>query len=821
MVNNKVIEVPGGLDFTGFYYPDILRGLLVYLRQNKDTLGLTDENPFEPHYQMLESMAYVGHLNNTRVDSLATEMFLDSAKLLTSVKLLLRLMGIELNTASPATATLSARLSSVPGGTQSQFVPSRTELATGGFDPIVYESPETPITVNRADIIPYVYGLVSVSGQLGTDAVVSSGSSIITSQSANFPSNAVGMQIKLSQSKLNNLGEFRIVEYISPSSVKVIEENTGKLPNFTNESGITWKLRQFTSNLSTDASTLATNFSPFGTGVGDGDFIYIGHQQLMTTQIDVTVTTPSTGLNGVWEYFDNERSEFNPKSVNLLSGTTLVFDLEPILGDLDRSGCLVKVTYLPTGEYTWLTSTFGTENIGITTSFFGQLSPSTDINDYHITSDWLPMPNLSDGTFSNDYSLNKSGNVKWDIPLDRSRSWLSCSVNSINGKWLRFRIVNAESSIDLPVFDTLFMDSGSLYLDIPVTQGQTIQTEIIGSSTGLSNQAFVLPNTPYLQNSETISVDETNSNNFITYQKVDSFLESATNDRHYVLEVDSLGQAKVIFSNGVNGKIPPAGFGNIAATYRVGGDVDGNVGAGEINTNLSGIEGIAEVFNPHPASGWRSAEGTTAEDLARVKRDAPARLRSKGQACTADDVVLVATNNYEDENGSRPILRAFLEEEAFGPKTAKLIVVGTGGQSLTNDQLNDIELYFNGDKNLIPPVYGKLALNQKLKAINYIPRVIEINAVVTWANGSSNAIANALKSYLNPLATESDDPSTYIWNFGGDVSYSKIHQLIHSVDPNIIDVSSLTINGASESFQLAPDELPITDLTQILITVQS
>ena len=75
----QVIETPGGIAFAGFYYPEILRELLAFLRNNKDRIGLTDENEFEVHVQLVRSFALVGHLNNTRLDVVATELLLDSS----------------------------------------------------------------------------------------------------------------------------------------------------------------------------------------------------------------------------------------------------------------------------------------------------------------------------------------------------------------------------------------------------------------------------------------------------------------------------------------------------------------------------------------------------------------------------------------------------------------------------------------------------------------------------------------------------------------------------------------------------------------------
>ena len=124
-----VLSMPQGIEFAGFYYPEILRELLEYFRRNKDKIGLTDENEYESHIQLLRSFALVGHLNNTRLDSVATEMLWGSAQQLESFKRLLRLVGIELSSASPAKADVLLKLSEVTTTNLSGFVPELAEFS--------------------------------------------------------------------------------------------------------------------------------------------------------------------------------------------------------------------------------------------------------------------------------------------------------------------------------------------------------------------------------------------------------------------------------------------------------------------------------------------------------------------------------------------------------------------------------------------------------------------------------------------------------------------------------------------------------------------
>ena len=54
------------INFTAFYYTDILEALIQYKRINVPEI--TNENSREPFIQLLRSMALVGHINSVNID---------------------------------------------------------------------------------------------------------------------------------------------------------------------------------------------------------------------------------------------------------------------------------------------------------------------------------------------------------------------------------------------------------------------------------------------------------------------------------------------------------------------------------------------------------------------------------------------------------------------------------------------------------------------------------------------------------------------------------------------------------------------------------
>jgi len=827
----RVIDVPGGIAFAGFYYPEILRELLLFMRSVKDQTGLTDENDFEVHVQMMRAFALIGHLNNTRLDSLATEMFIDSAQLLASVKLLLRLMGIELKSATPAVADLLAELGGVTVLDQTDFIPPVSEFETADVPPIAYEASEDGLDLTRTDQVSHVYALLQQEVSSGTTlASVSTGSDVITRASGVWPTSIVGDEIFITSSSFDNKKRCRVISRVDDQRVRVVEIPGSTDPGFQTETGMAWVHSAYSVDYASLANGAGT-FTPFPGSAVAGDAMYVSHDQVLPSQVDLAFSSSiDPGVQGVWEYYDDERSAFNPLEI-VEDASTFYVNLNALLGTKDARGALVEVTYLKTGASEKIISLYGDPtqlsggsiNYCVTTGLLGQAVISEDVEDYFISADWIPFPNPMEDMSVNNTDLVNDGTANWDLPQDSDRSWLETGINLIDGRWFRFRIVNVLGA-NRPVIDTIDIDQGSQYIVFIVTQGNTIGPQIIGSSTGQAHQEFKLPELPYLDDTETVEVDEGGGGIFVEYTKVDTFLLSSSTDRHYTRRATAKDEAIIRFGDGINGKIPPAGVGNIQATWRVGGAENGNVGADQITVNAEGVTGITSITNPRSATGYRAKDGANTLDLERVKRDAPAELRIRGTAAKPADAARLAVDEFVDASGIKPVERAEAFEEGFGPKTTKLLVVGLGGNILTATQLTSLDTYFNGDRLARPVVDGVLLMNHELTSVNYEPAVITVEANVVWPGGSAEVIRNVLLAFLNPLAL-AEDGTTRLWDFGAQVSLSRVYNLIHGADPNISDVPVLKLakGGAtplSSSVNLSPNELPVTKASLISISIQ-
>jgi len=811
----SLISIPD-VEFAGFYYPEILRELLTYLRRFRDRIGLTDENEYEVHVQMVRAFSLVGHLNNTRLDTVATELIYSTCKLLESAKVLLRLIGVELSSASPAVADVVIKLSEVTSSDIVGFIPELAEFATDSVPPIPYEVLEDGgVDLDRTDQVSYVYGLEKEKeGSAGQ--VSATAPDVFTRTSGDvFAAGDLGKHIFILESLNGNPRELRITEYIDADNVRVVEVPGSGSPGFQTETGLDWTLKAFTTDKATEANTGGSPFDPW-VDAEDGDCLYVGHKQVLPGQIDVELDTAAANIAGVFEYFDNSLSQFFPSGVTDNGDGTITFDLTSLLGAPDRHGAEIEIEYIPTGTKERVASTFSlSANKATTQSTLGQTSVSTDIEDYLITADWVPFENQDDKTL--DLTVDEA--VTFNFPQDEYRNWKETEVNLVEAWWWRYRIVEVSTPTE-PSIDRIKIDQGDQYMVVQATQGETIGPLVLGSSDGSSFQEFSLPESPFIDDTEMIEVDEGGSGSWTEWSRVANFLNSSETSRHYVRESSAEDVATIRFGDGENGKIPPSGTDNLRATWRIGGDIDGNVGVMEVNTNADGVSGIAEVWNPRSASGWRMKEGGSDDDLARVKRDAPAALRTRETASNEGDTERLAVKEFTDSDGVKPVARAVAQEEGFGPKTVKLLVVGAGGTTLSTSQREELEEYFNGNRESRPQVKGKITLGHHLTVVNFEPRLVQIQATVVWKGGNAESVRAALLALITPLALE-EDGTTYVFEYNGYVSRSRVHAEIHSVDPGVEDVPTLLINGSSTaSLSLGPNELPYTTASSIVINIQ-
>lgn len=172
---------------------------------------------------------------------------------------------------------------------------------------------------------------------------------------------------------------------------------------------------------------------------------------------------------------------------------------------------------------------------------------------------------------------------------------------------------------------------------LPVEEGRLVRDELLGASDGTPNQRFPLAHPRLILRSlgqgQAINRDlilRTELGGAITEWRLqDSLAFGRANQPDFVVQIDEIDHAAVLFGDGSFGAIPPAGA-VIRATYRVGGGRHGNVPAGSIDTIVDAPQLsllAAGVMNERAATG-----GADRESIENAVRHAPAVFRSLRRA---------------------------------------------------------------------------------------------------------------------------------------------------------------------------------------------
>lgn len=567
----------------------------------------------------------------------------------------------------------------------------------------------------------------------------------------------------------------------------VLAEEDGSFTDFTTEAN--------------SQTTPADDWTPLATP-DTKDAIYWGHANVMWDTLSVHISTALAGyINAVWEFYDGDWTKTAPTSVTDL-GTNLEIDLTSLLGSTNRQGTIVRVQLNSTTVYEELESTWnGSKNILTTAGYLGQTSPSTDADDYSIGSDWTIIDDVTDGTGS----FGSNGDIEYPIPQNLTQNWAKTEIDGKEAYWLRYRVIDASAVTTVPIIQYTQMDQGNQYVLKLNTQGRTITTDPLGSSTGLADQNFLTLKDYFIWDSETVWVEGEE------WERVDNFLDSTSTSKHYRVLLEDNDRARIYFGGNGKGKVPPIGVGNIAISYRYNAEEDGNVGANTVTVDKTGLTFISDIFNPRQAVGWTEAQGASTESLELAKIAGPTSLRTKEVAIGPDDVVELAIA-WTDDSGSSPFSRAIAIEEGFGPKTIELVLVAAGGGLATAEQLDAIEEYFNGDKYAIPPVTKHLVANQEVGAVNYTQKVIDVTATV-YGTTTAAAVEAQLAQKIHPEALK-DDGVTFEWTAGKKVSDSRINNIIFKTHSSITDVD-LTLPAGDTILQTR--EFPVLGAVNITI----
>jgi uncharacterized phage protein gp47/JayE len=162
-------------------------------------------------------------------------------------------------------------------------------------------------------------------------------------------------------------------------------------------------------------------------------------------------------------------------------------------------------------------------------------------------------------------------------------------------------------------------------INVASTEGETIYSEVVGTSDGTSDQEFILADTPVISNSISVTVNDT------VYSPVTYIIDAGSADAVFYSTTDADEVTTIIFGDGVSGRIPPANS-EILVTYRIGGGAQGNVTVGSLSSIVTNFTPGLTVTNASAASGGVDAESTDS-----IRLNAPASIRAIQRAVSLRD----------------------------------------------------------------------------------------------------------------------------------------------------------------------------------------
>ena len=173
---------------------------------------------------------------------------------------------------------------------------------------------------------------------------------------------------------------------------------------------------------------------------------------------------------------------------------------------------------------------------------------------------------------------------------------------------------------------------------VPVEQAISLEApELLGYGEGRPGQELRLSQRPVLPGSVEIQVaapaDATGVLAWLNWRAIDDLIAAKPAERVFVLDPES---GTIRFGDGLHGLMPLPGEAIRCRSYRHGGGVAGNVGAGRINRILSGNSAVLAA-NLKVSNALAAEGGADAETVAQASERLPQLLRHNDRAVGRDD----------------------------------------------------------------------------------------------------------------------------------------------------------------------------------------
>lgn len=278
-------------------------------------------------------------------------------------------------------------------------------------------------------------------------------------------------------------------------------------------------------------------------------------------------------------------------------------------------------------------------------------------------------------------------------------------------------------------------DDGNYLYHTSVYAGETINEDIIGTSSGVPLQSFACSYAEVLVDSLQVFVDEGEGE--VLWTRVDSFFDADENSKVYKVTVDDFDVCYIEFGNGIKGKIPVAYPNGISASYRIGGGEATNVNNNIITEMETEVPYVESTFNFACTTLAHDKEG-----LDSIKNNAPAMFRTRDRMVTLTDYEdLLRINFY-------PFLSLKAIRDDMDRKLVHLYYMLREGYTYSQELAENVASFIS-ERAMIGTTYD---LNP------YTPQVVNITATL-YANKDydSTELVNQIKDYLSGVTFKYDN----------------------------------------------------------------
>ena len=326
---------------------------------------------------------------------------------------------------------------------------------------------------------------------------------------------------------------------------------------------------------------------------------------------------------------------------------------------------------------------------------------------------------------------------------------------------------------------------------LPCIQTETVRNQLLGRGDGRPDQSFELSTQPILipESGSPVDIEVAGA----LWQPVASFDDAGPASEQYVFDAES---RRVLFGNGLNGRVPMPGEDIRARRYQTSSGKPGNVAKNLPWRFQTAVVPGVTLTNPEPATG-----GADPESLNEMELRARALLNRPSRAVTLTDIERLALGTPYVY-----VARAYALANCPTPEQITVVVVPKVRPGRTGPPVAPSEAFRGA---ITRHLQQRRLLCDNLRVVGPAYVEVRVAARMRLAKGASGAAVierarHALDRFLtgedlDALAEEPDagisqSPCPTRWQFGRSVFPSEVFAVLDGVS-GVDAVSSLVLTG--------------------------